>query len=244
MEKIEGIVIKTKDYKEKDKLVWIFTREYGKVTLIANGAKKSVSHLAACTQPLTYGLYMFQLRNGLSTLKSGEVLNNLNGIKRDLYKTASASYLLELVDKSIYDREVQPYVYEWSVQLMHRLDEGEDAEILLRIFEMKMTDVFGVKPNVTGCVQCGRGQNLVGFSTLQGGFLCESCLPVTKDGKAYPISVLKLLYLFSWIAPEQIGNISVRPETKKWLKEIMYHYLDVHTGIFFKSRKFLEELDF
>lgn len=244
MEKIEGIVIRTKDYKEKDKLVWIFTREYGRVSLIANGAKKSASHLSACTQPLTYGLYMFQPRQNLSTLKSGEVLNNLNGIKRDLLKTAYASYLMELVDKSIHDGEIQPYVYEWAIQLLNRLDEGEDAEILLRIFEMKMTEVFGIKPNVTSCVQCGKEQDLVGFSALQGGFLCGHCLPMTKDGRGYPIPVLKLLHLFSWIGPEQIGNIAVKAETKRMLKQILYDYLDVHTGIFFKSRKFLEELDF
>lgn len=244
MEKIEGIVIKTQDYKEKDKLVWIFTREYGRVSLIAKGAKKSVSHLFACTQPFTYGLYMFRPRQGLSALKSGEVLNNLNGIKRDLYQTASAAYLLELVNQSLRDGEIQPYVYEWTFQLMHRMNEGEDAGILLRIFEMKMTEVFGVKPHVTSCVQCGKEQNLIGFSVLQGGFLCENCLPSTKDGQVYPVGVLKLLYLFSWIGPEQIGNISVKPETKKILKQIMYSYLDTHTGLFFKSRKFLEELDF
>lgn len=244
MEKIEGIVIKTQEYKEKDKLLWIFTREYGKVSLIARSAKKSSSHLSACTQALTYGLFMFSPRNGLTALRHGEILNNFNAIKRDLLKTAYASYLLELVDKGIHDHEVQPYLYEWVIELMQRLNEGEDAEILLRIFEMKMTEVFGIQPNVQSCVHCNRTENLLGFTVLEGGFLCGNCLPTVKDGIAYPVAVLKLLHVFSFITSKQIGNISVKPETKKMLKKIMYDYLDIHTGIFFKSRKFIEELDF
>ena len=244
MEKVEGIVIKTQEYKEKDKLLWVFTREYGKVSLIARGAKKSSSHLSACTQALTYGLFMFSPRHGLTALKHGEILNNFSAVKRDLMKTAYASYLLELVDKGIHDQEIEPYLYEWVIQLMHRFNEGEDVEILLRIFEMKMTAVFGIQPNVQSCVHCNCTKHLMGFTVLEGGFLCQNCLPRVKDGTIYPVAVLKLLHLFSWIRIEQIGNISVKPETKRMLKKIMYDYLDVHTSIFFKSRKFIEELDF
>ena len=38
--KTRGIVIKTQDYKENDKLVWIFTEDLGKITAIAKGAEK------------------------------------------------------------------------------------------------------------------------------------------------------------------------------------------------------------
>ena len=37
---IEGIVLKNKAYKENDMLVWIYTKDYGKIALIARGAKK------------------------------------------------------------------------------------------------------------------------------------------------------------------------------------------------------------
>lgn len=243
LEKIEGIVIKTQEYKEKDKLLWIFTRTYGKVSLVAHSAKKSSSHLSACTQRFTYGLYVFTWRSGLSTLRSGEILNNFNMIKTNLWKTAYASYLLELIDKGIHDGEQHPYVYEWLFRILQKIDEDEDAEILIRIFEMKMTEVFGIQPNVESCVHCNSCENLVGFTVADGGFLCGNCFVLSQDAILYPPAVLHLLYLFSKIGPKQIGNISVKQETKNMLKKILYDYLDRHTGIFFNSRKFIEELD-
>jgi DNA repair protein RecO (recombination protein O) len=43
--KCNGVVIKTLDYKENDKLVWLYTDNYGKITTVARGAKKSKNKL-------------------------------------------------------------------------------------------------------------------------------------------------------------------------------------------------------
>lgn len=39
-EKVEGIVLRTKDYGETNKIVTLFTREYGLISGVARGAKK------------------------------------------------------------------------------------------------------------------------------------------------------------------------------------------------------------
>ncbi len=59
-EKCEGIVIRTIDYGETNKIVTIFTREWGKVAAMARGAKKPSSRLSSVTQIFTYGVYLVQ----------------------------------------------------------------------------------------------------------------------------------------------------------------------------------------
>ena len=44
-QKVQGIVLRSRDYKEADQLVTIYTRELGKVTVQARGVKKTASKL-------------------------------------------------------------------------------------------------------------------------------------------------------------------------------------------------------
>lgn len=52
-----GVVIKTQDYKENDKLVWLFTEKLGKISLIAKGARKNKSKLMSITLPLLWRVH-------------------------------------------------------------------------------------------------------------------------------------------------------------------------------------------
>lgn len=59
MEKCEGIVIRQTSYRESDKIVRMYTREFGKIGVVARGAKKTKSRLAAVTQLFTNGYFTF-----------------------------------------------------------------------------------------------------------------------------------------------------------------------------------------
>ena len=64
-----GVVIKTQDYKENDKLVWLYTSEHGKVSTIARGAKRSRSKFLSITLQLCYGEYVYFKGKGLANLQ-------------------------------------------------------------------------------------------------------------------------------------------------------------------------------
>ncbi len=64
LQKCEGIVLRTTDYGETNKIVTLYTREWGKIGVMARGAKKPKSRLSAITQPFTYGYFLMQKGNG------------------------------------------------------------------------------------------------------------------------------------------------------------------------------------
>ena len=65
LNKWEGIVFRTIPYGESNKIVTLFTREAGKVTAMARGAKKPRSKLAAVTQPFTHGSFLIRKGRGM-----------------------------------------------------------------------------------------------------------------------------------------------------------------------------------
>ncbi|HEY4552046.1 MAG TPA: DNA repair protein RecO, partial [Bacillaceae bacterium] len=124
LQKIEGIVIRTTDYGESNKVVVLYSREAGKIGGMARGAKKPSSRLASVSQLFTYGYFMIQSGRGLGTIQQGEMISSLRGIREDIFKTAYASYIVDLLDKSTGEKESNPFLFELLYQTLNYIDEG------------------------------------------------------------------------------------------------------------------------
>ncbi len=157
--------------------------------------------------------------------------------------TSYASYIVELLDKLTEENEANPSLFACLYQMLHHLNEGVDPEVLLRIFEMKMLAVAGIKPELDHCVCCKSTETPIAFSIREAGFLCKRCS--YRDEKAYRISpqTARLLRLFYYFDLNRLGSISLKPETKQELKTVISAYYDEYSGLRLKSKRFLEQLE-
>ena len=155
-QKVEGIVIRTTDYGETNKIVTIYSREFGKVSAMARGAKKPKSRLAAISQLMTHGHFLIQMGSGLGTLQQGEIISSMKEIREDIFLTAYASFIIELTDKATEDKKHNPYLFEMLYQTLHYMCEGVDPEVLSLIYQTKMLPVLGMHPYFDTCAICGR----------------------------------------------------------------------------------------
>lgn len=243
LQKCEGIVLRTTDYGETNKIVTLYTREWGKIGVMARGAKKPKSRLSAITQPFTYGFFLLQNGRGLGNMQQGEIITPLRAIKEDIFLTAYASYVVELTDKSTDEKKTNPFIFELLYQTLTYLNEGYDPEILKNIYEMKMLPVLGLYPILNQCAICGDKEGQFSFSIREGGIICHRCL--TKDPYHLKISsaTIKLLRIFYFFDLNRLGNISVKAETKAELKKVIDTYYNEYSGLYLKTKKFIEQLD-
>lgn len=242
-QKIEGIVIRTTDYGETNKIVTIFSREFGKIGVVARGAKKPKSRLTSISQPFTHGYFLIQIGSGLGALQQGEILSSMRDLREDLIVTAYASFVIELTDKATEDKQPNAFLFELLYQTLHYMDEGVDPEVLALIYQTKMLPVLGLYPQWDACSICGQGEQFTAFSVREGGFLCH--LHAKQDPYCIPVNEAagKLLRLFYHFDLARLGSVSVKEETKKQIQTIMYAYYDEYCGIYLKSRRFLSQLD-
>ena len=103
IEKTKGVIIKSIDYKENDKLIWAYCEELGKITFIAKGAKKSKSKNLALTLPLCFADYIFFKGRNLYNLQEGKIINSFQGLLDNLDKLTYSSYICELIDICVED---------------------------------------------------------------------------------------------------------------------------------------------
>lgn len=243
--KWEGIIIRSVDYGESSKVITVFTREHGKVGIMARGAKKPKSRLAAVSQLLTYGYYLCKKGpgTGMPDLSQGDIIDSFPDLRQDLFKTAYAAYMSELLDRLTNERESNPYLFQLLQLSFHYLDEGRDPEILCRIFESKMLIIAGIRPHLHNCSSCGEEREPYSFSVTQGGLLCPVCVHQDPHVIAIAPAVWKLLRLFQLFDLERLGEIEVKESTRNQLRYVMRRFMDEHLDLRLKSRNFLDQIE-
>ncbi|RAP76698.1 DNA repair protein RecO [Paenibacillus montanisoli] len=241
--RVEGIVIRSMDYGEGNKIITLLTNTHGKIGIVVRGAKKVKSRHGSLAQLFTHGEYLFFRNSGLGTLTHGEIIESHHLLREQLDKTAYSSYAAELVDRALQEEDAGQFIYEQLKACLAAFSEGKDLPVTLALFEMKILVAAGYAPDFNACISCGNEGGSMALSVRGGGILCGRCR--YKDSTAIELSegAFKLLRLFRQLDMRRLGSIAVKEETKQQLKHIMRSLMDTHLGLQLKSRSFLDQMD-
>lgn len=103
-ETVKGIIIRSTDYGEKDKIIDVFTPG-GMVVLSAKGVRAPSAKLKGLSSLLTYGEFSFRAGRGKKVLSGGEITENFFPCWTDPKRYASAMICLETVEKLFKNEE-------------------------------------------------------------------------------------------------------------------------------------------
>lgn len=240
IKKIEGIVVSEIDYKESSKIINVLTPDYGIIGFIARGTKQVKNKLSGVTSKLTYGFFHVNYKEkGLSTLIEVDVINNFKNIRRDIGMMSYALYLLELADR-VYKHDNDSQIYNLLIASLKKIDEGFNYKVIANIFELKMLDFLGIRPVIDECVNCGSKDDIVTISSYRGGYLCKNCC---QNEVITSIKTVQLLRMFYYVDISKITKLDVSNEVSQELSKFIYDYYDRYSGIYLKSREFLQNLE-
>lgn len=242
--RVEGIVIRSMDYGEGNKIVVLLSREAGKISVMARGAKKIKSRHTAAAQMFTHGEYIFYkgASSQMGTLNHGEILASHHALREHLRSSAYAAYIAEMTDRLVADHE-GGHLFEQLAGALDAMEEGKDPQIIAHVFEMLMLKEAGYAPSFDACASCGGEIAEPAFSVSGGGVLCSRCKPSAKDARLLDARTFRLLRAIRHADLRKLGRISVSAESKQQIKEIMRQYLDYHTGINWKSRHVIDQME-
>lgn len=243
LQKVEGIVLRTSSYGETDKIVTIFSRELGKRAAMARGAKKPTSRLSSISQPFTYAYFLIQQGRGMGSLQQGEIIDSMRVIREDIFTTAYASFIMELVDKLIDDESPKPHVFTILQQALEAITEGYDPEAISLFVEWKMLPVAGIYPVLHQCSNCGSTDGEFAFSFAQIGFLCHRCFSIDPYLIRLIPAQVKLIRTFYTVPIDQVGKLSLKKETKGFIKKIVRTIYNEQVGVRLKSQGFLDQME-
>jgi len=186
--KLTAVVLRTVDYGESDRVVTLLTREQGKLSAFARGARASRRRFGGALEPFTLLTAEARMRaaSDLLGLDSVAVVRGHGGIRADLARIACAGYAVELCRELVRDREPHDDLFDLLVSYLDLLDREPARPAALRALELGALRATGLSPRLDECVRCGEpldpGEGAFRFDPGQGGVLCRACAPAASPG--------------------------------------------------------------
>lgn len=235
----KGVVLKTTPYKENDLLVHVYTQEFGKITLLAKGARKMTSKNAPSVLPLTLSTFEMNLRPGISPLMRGTPDNYYKHIKETIECEIVADYLLEYYYRYIGENVPSQEDYRWLLGTLDALEKGYSYLLVYAMINSYIMKSNGVDIEVDHCALC-ESTKAVAFSLENGGFVCNEHR--TPRDQILSVDAMKAMRHIYKRQIEDIDKIKVEDAILLELLPIFEYYIDEYCGIHLKSKKFIEQI--
>lgn len=195
-----AVVVRTRAFGESDKIVTFLTRDLGKIAGIAKGARRSKRRFVNVLEPFTHVDVTLRIRPGhdLAFVNACVLRDAPISLARDLMKFAYASYVLELTDRMVREREAGPETYELVRDAIALLEHGDAEPGVLRAFELHLLRLTGYEPELDRCRRCATAVSAgttMYVHPARGGVLCARC---RGEGRAYQASPLVLERLIAF----------------------------------------------
>lgn len=239
--KVTGMILSAVPIGEYDKRIVILTKEKGKLSAFAKGARRPNSALMGVTNPFSFG--EFELYEGRTAynLMQAHITNYFMEFGTDLEGAYYGFYFLEIAD--YYTREYgdETQMLKLLYQSMRALVSGRINRNLVRyIFELKTLVIQGEFPEVFRCANCGVDGRKMVFSSQNHGLICEECKALATDGISVSDSTVYTMQYIVSSTIEKLYTFTVSDAVLGELRAVMKQYMDTHVEKAFKSLEILE----
>jgi len=242
--KQKGIIIKTVDYGESDKIITILNEFGAKVPLMVRKAKKSKSGLQANTQLFVYGLFIYSKWKGMGTLSSVDVIDQHYHLRLDIYESSFASLCAETIDRSLEANEVSQYSYELLHFVLDKIKNGISAQLMSVVVLLKCMTRFGFNAIFDKCVITDDNDQskLIGYSFKFDGAISQNVSYQDPHALILSNKTLYLLDILQKLPISQMSSLSIHAEIVDEMSQLVILLYKEYAGMYFKSQKLINQL--
>lgn len=242
---VTGMVISSIPVGEYDTRVTILTKEKGKVSAFARGARRPKSMLMAGSRPFSFGRFEIYQGKNSNIISSIDISNYFMEITEDIESTYYGFYFLEMADYYSRENLDSKNMLKLLYQTLRALININIPNRLVRvIYELKMLVYNGEYPEMFQCINCGNAEGIHIFSILKGGMICDECCASIKDGKELDISTIYTMQYIITSGVEKLYTFKVSNRVLAELENIMKLYLKRYVDKSFNSLEILDTLEY
>lgn len=233
-EKTTGVVLKVVEFSETSCVVTLYTRDFGKITALAKGARRLRSPFEGAIDLLATCRIVF-LRKSLDKLDlmtEAKLLRRFRSASTDLSRFYAGLYVIELVSALTDHADPQPELFDLVERTIEEIDSAEQPPVALQLlrFQMELLKMLGNQPSLDECVECGLSVDTtndpgrVAFGMLAGGVYCPRCRGGKRSVVGLRVETLQLMQQLSQdnVAMDSLTtNRAIRGELGGLLEQYM-----------------------
>ncbi len=182
----DALVIGCQDYKDSDKILILLTRDFGRISCIAKGAKKSRKRFVNKLELFSFLHITFTdyPNRSLGFLNEAELYTSFINLRNNADLFVSSSIIQEVLLQATKERETDFSLFQVSLWAMHNLNENHPSRTVLTLFLLRLYDILGYRPDFSQCQECGiNPENGIRFHFLiqSGGIACSRCNNTSRN---------------------------------------------------------------
>jgi DNA repair protein RecO (recombination protein O) len=185
-EKARALVLRTTDWSETSRIATLWSREFGKVRVLAKGGRRLKSAFENALDLLTLCdiVLLRKFSGSLDLLTEAQVVGRFPLLRTNLEALYAAYYVAELLADWTEEYDPHPNVFDEAVETLLALGTPDTATgPRLARFELVLLRELGFGPALESCVVCNTAVSVInlGFSAAAGGVVCPRCQRVQRD---------------------------------------------------------------
>jgi len=225
--RVDAVVLRHSDYGEADRLLTLFTRQFGKMRAIAKGARKIASRKAGHIEPFTHVRLQLAKGKDMFLVTQADTVDAYLPLRDDLVLTSHAAYVLELLDRFSYDDGAEhPSTFKLLTETLARLSSGAEPWLVIRYYEMRLLDHVGFRPQLFECANCGNEIKPEDqfFSFSAGGVICPRCGRGLPNLQIISVEALKYIRHFQRSSYAEATRARASLEAQRETETLMQGY--------------------
>ena len=179
----KGVVLRETQTKETDKILTVLTAEHGRLAVVARGARRRNSRIAAASELLAFSELVMHEQHGWWLLDEASTLALWENIRRDVELLSLASYFAELTEAATGEGERAEETLALLLGALYALDVlPKPPELVKAAFELRLLALAGYEPQVSHCAACGEtAPEEPLFDAREGVVVCRHCARAAAD---------------------------------------------------------------
>lgn len=144
--KTEAINLRSRRFSEADKILSVFTRERGKVSVIAKSACKPTSKYGGRLEVFGYNYLLLAAGKSLDILSQAETIESFHRIREKEESLEAGLYIAKVLFYFLEERVPREPLFDLMLGCLRLLKQGASPASVTRIFDVQLADIEGFLP--------------------------------------------------------------------------------------------------
>ena len=249
-ENTHAVILRSVDIAESDRILHLLVPEYGRLTAVAKGARRSTKRFAGTLDLFNHLRVSLHRRRGaaIGRLEQAVLVRHYAPLRTDAARFALGCYLLELLDRLAPEgaqRADAARLFDFALQTLEWIAARRPTPQQRVLLLLRALDALGLRPELRACVRCGREpgeRDASRFHVAEGGPVCDACAERLSGLLSVQRGTLRALEQGLRLEPAQLDRLVLSPRALAEAEQLLDRFSRFHVGVELTSERFLREM--
>ncbi len=242
----KGLVVRTVDVSESDRILSVLTAEKGLITVYGKGVRSIKSQRLHLSQLFAYCEITISPNGEMYYLKEGSIIEDFYSIREDITAFSLSQYIAEVISSVCVQDENHETILRLTLNTLYAISHKlADYDLIKSAFEFRISCELGYAPDLSCCAGCGENDADLYFSVSEGYCVCEDCIEEGTDKRDYYLlnqNLRKVLFYIENADLKKLLSFNAKDINMNILYSLSESYLLYHLERGFDTLTFYKKI--